>query len=292
MSSFLGRIRSGVGKAAFEADKLRRINTVQSEIKALQDEVQRALNRVGDVAYELYRAGEVDHPALQDVCLQVQRLYEQIQAYEVELESIRQEEYVEESLSAQNGRICPQGHGPIPPENNFCQECGARAVEVRAPARVNERFCQNCGQQLGAQSRFCAHCGTLAPDPVAEPVPAFCHECGAKLLSDAVFCSECGATVNPGEQAARTIHEIGGEVEHELSTASQQASSHQSTEMKAVDNSEEVISAEQPEHVWEAEAAEETPAAESQVDGDLCPGCGTPRLPDALFCAECGYRFA
>ena len=47
MSSFLGRIKSGAGqvagKAAFEADKLRRIAAEQSAIKGLKDEVEKLM---------------------------------------------------------------------------------------------------------------------------------------------------------------------------------------------------------------------------------------------------------
>lgn len=76
MNSFLDRIRSGAGKAAFEADKLRRMNAIQSGIKGLKDEVRRALNRVGDVAYDLYRDEQIDQPALEEACRQVQTLQE------------------------------------------------------------------------------------------------------------------------------------------------------------------------------------------------------------------------
>lgn len=269
MNSFLDRIRSGAGKAAFEADKLRRLNAVQSEIKGLKDEVRRGLNRVGDIAYDLYRDGQIDQPALQEACRQVQALHEQIVAYEAELENIRQEEYVEESPASQYGHICPRGHGPIPPENNFCQECGARAVEVPPPATAN-RFCQNCGQQLGPEARFCANCGTPAPQPKAEPAPVFCQECGTTLLPDAVFCSECGVPVLAGEPDETPGSEV------------------QTVPAAEAGNSELPREAEREAAATVEEAIEDADATRSQVAN--CPSCNMPLLPEALFCAECGHQ--
>lgn len=41
MSSLVNRFKSGAGKAAFEADKLRRLQGAQSAIKPLRNEAER-----------------------------------------------------------------------------------------------------------------------------------------------------------------------------------------------------------------------------------------------------------
>ena len=288
MSSFIDRIRSGAGKAAFEADKLRRMNAVQSEIKGLKGEVRQALNRVGDVAYDLYREGRLEQPVLQKSCQGVQALEERIATAEQQLESIRQEEYVEDHY----GRVCPNGHGPIPPENSFCQECGARAVEAAPPAAAN-RSCQNCGQELSAEARFCANCGAPAPPPEAEATPAFCRECGTQLLPEAIFCSECGASAPDSEQAPSPEPS-------EWSAAPSEAESEAAvgadvSEATPAEESEDGAPSWEPTEEAEAteapvNATEGEPAPEAPAEANRCPSCDAPLLPEAVFCAECGRQ--
>lgn len=330
MSSFFDKIRSGAGKAAFEADKLRRTNAIQSEIRELRDEARQALNRVGDVAYELYRDGKIHQAVLVQACQQVQAVQEQIGVRERHLESIRQEEYEEETPTAQYGRTCPRGHGPIPPDNYFCQECGARAVEVAAPTDPTSRLCAECGQPLGPQARFCANCGTPAPEAEAEPTPTFCQECGTKLLANVVFCGECGTPVAsrqekissetevPPEPEAPTSLEVEREWEYEQEKPPPievvnppEEPTENDVDLPSLDSSalesgdlDESAAPTAEETVFETSGAahgetslpDDTDGVQQEGEtvedeGDSCPVCETPRLADALFCAECGYRF-
>jgi predicted amidophosphoribosyltransferase len=333
MSNLIDRIRSGAGRAAFEAERLRRINAVQSEIKAFKEELSQAVYRIGNVAYELYREEQVSQPRLQEACQKVSALQERILAREREVESIRQEEYVGETAEPMYGRLCPQGHGPIPPENNFCQVCGARAIEVPPPAPAGNRFCQNCGQSLGPQARFCANCGAQAPEAQDEPETVYCQECGAALLPDAVFCSECGtpaasarpapptvaedAAPPPGareavespetkvleadhagtesvDEAPQTVFEApapADEEELERVATHGDAGASLSEPIEETASTEEHNVADVPAEAM-TETDEDVQAAEGSDDDRACPACGSERLPEAVFCAECGYQFS
>lgn len=329
MSSFIDKIRSGAGKAAFEADKLRRINAHQSKIKTLQSELEQALLHLGNVTYTLYENDQVTRPALQDAWQRAKALEEQISAEEQKVEEIRQEEYVEETVVPQYGRTCPNGHGPIPPENNYCQECGAQAVEVQ-PLSLGDRFCQQCGQPLSSEAKFCANCGTPAPEPEPEPEPRFCQECGTRLLPDAVFCSECGTPVEmeSDESAEPTSTDteppLASDIEEPTSIETRMGSDQavfdstdeppeeaaetavpesetEETELSlpdaldapVIETAEELsLSLEQTSGEDSAEDSTIPVTEEASTADEGCPVCGNERLPEAVFCAECGHPFA
>ena len=185
MSSLVDRFRSGAGKAAFEADKLRRLQSAQSAIKPLRSEADRLFYELGKLAYVLYTQGGVAQPELRTAGERLAAVHAQIAAAEAEVERIRAEEFVEPLPSAvtQGSLLCPNGHGALVAGASFCQTCGAAGVRPTVP--VTEP-CQNCGAALEPNARFCAACGT----PVAR-----CANCGATLVSGAAFCAECGTPV-------------------------------------------------------------------------------------------------
>lgn len=58
-------------------------------------------------------------------------------------------------------------------------------------------ICTECGGAIVLGSRFCPHCGAMAPAPApasAETVAVqpVCPFCGEALASDAMFCAACG----------------------------------------------------------------------------------------------------
>ena len=192
MSDFLKRIRSGAEKTAFEADKVRRIQTLQLKIRPLNQEVEKIYSQVGRVAFSLYQQDLIDQPDLKAVCDQLAGVFAQISAIEREIEGIRAETFVGVAAAIQYGRICPNGHGQIPPQDNFCQHCGAQAVIVAPPS---SSICSNCRATLQDGALFCANCGRSVPPPAADLPSRTCVNCAAPMLPDAVFCTECGQKV-------------------------------------------------------------------------------------------------
>lgn len=190
MSSLVNRFKSGAGKAAFEADKLRRMQIAQSAIKPLRTEADRLYFEMGKLAYLLYTQGAISQPELRTAAERLVEAQAQISAAEAEVERIRSEEYVEPLSSSvtQSGLICPNGHGTLTGGASFCQTCGAAGVRpAPVPEASNTIPCGQCGAALDYSARFCAACGT----PVER-----CSNCGTPLLSDALFCAECGTPTN------------------------------------------------------------------------------------------------
>jgi RNA polymerase subunit RPABC4/transcription elongation factor Spt4 len=200
MSDFFKSIRNTAGKAAFEADKIRRVSAVQSAIKPLKEEANRTTTYLGQTAYQLHQVGGITQPELCEVCERLDLVYAQISARQKEIEAIRLEEYQEPSAAPRYGLLCPNGHGELPPGSLFCQECGASAINVAPPAPAS---CANCGVVLLSQSRFCPGCGapaTVAQPPVENSAMVSCPHCNAPAPADSVFCPECGQRLQATEE--------------------------------------------------------------------------------------------
>ena len=59
-----------------------------------------------------------------------------------------------------------------------------------APATLQ---CANCGENLAADAKFCAGCGTAVPAAAPPTQPAiFCSACGQKNEGGALACEACG----------------------------------------------------------------------------------------------------
>lgn len=221
MNTLFDKMRSGAGKAAFEADKLRRVTLIQSELRGLRDGFNKALGQAGTVALTVYQRGEINQPELRAACEQAAAVLAQVNAKEAEIERIRSEQYVEPAITYPPGTLlCPAGHGPLPVGTRFCEHCGqpgvAPAPVAAAPAAA---LCPDCGQPLPPGARFCNNCGhpvgaAPAPPqpPAAIPNPnlpetvrlsgptaaVLCPSCGAaRADSEAAVCATCGFTFAP-----------------------------------------------------------------------------------------------
>ena len=160
MPGFFDKIKSGADKAAFEADRLRRVTVAQSALNKLKGELTTQTGAIGARAVELYDSGALAVPELQELCQQLDGLRQQVAAQEQEIERIREEKAPEAAAAAPTptaapaGRTCPNCHAEVAAGVKFCPNCGSK-VDV-APAPVT---CPNCGATVPAGSRFCPECG-------------------------------------------------------------------------------------------------------------------------------------
>jgi rubrerythrin len=150
-----GSIRQGAAPAAFEADKLRRVNQVQSEITALKRQVNQHTTQLSDRAIELYKTGELTQVDLVAECEQIASQRDQITLKQTRVEEIQQETMKEEGAPSE-GVTCPVCGTPIPDGASFCPACGAAAG---AP-EPEEALCTNCQASISADTVFCLRCGT------------------------------------------------------------------------------------------------------------------------------------
>lgn len=156
MAELFEGIRERATKAAFEADKLRRITQVRATIRGLRKELERKRKEIGDSALQLYDAGQLTQPQLVELCEQLAPLRNQIREKEAKIESIRKEKPPEAPTPALYGHVCPRCKIKFPEEVDFCPRCGTKIENVPPPATS---ICPQCGAALVEGSAFCSSCG-------------------------------------------------------------------------------------------------------------------------------------
>ena len=185
MDDLWNRMRSRAGQAAFEAEKMRQITALQLKIRTLRQQGEQAAQQAGTIAYQLYRAGQVTPPALQQACAALDMLETQIATHEQEIEQIRAQPYVAPAAPMVS-LICPQGHGVLLPGDSFCQQCGARGV---MPA---SNLCPHCHAPLPPNARFCTVCGNPVAAAAPPPPSTLCPQCRQPITPTIHFCTNCG----------------------------------------------------------------------------------------------------
>lgn len=91
--SFYGSVKGKAQQAQFEANRLLRINQVQREIGNIKRQVQNTKFRLGSTAFNQFLARELTDPALVTICVEIQKLENEITAKEKKIEDIRGEEF-------------------------------------------------------------------------------------------------------------------------------------------------------------------------------------------------------
>ncbi len=144
MSDFFGKLKSGAGKVAFEAEKLARVNKAQGELGQLKRQVEAGFTKLGELYYHQYRYPGAGTPAFEDLCRQIEELEKQIEAKNIEIQQINAETY---------GAPAPQ---PVP--------APAPAAPAAPAAEVPQtKVCPNCSREMAASVKFCPDCGTKMP---------------------------------------------------------------------------------------------------------------------------------
>lgn len=163
MPGFLDRVKSGAGKAAFEADRLRRQTQAQAGVKSLQRELESQVTAMGQRALDLYDAGTLSQPELLAICQQIDILRGKIADQEAEVERIRQEKQA--GAPAETGEAAPAE--PVTPA--AVSPLRQQSAETHEPEPEPEpepqgRTCPNCNSTVEEGVKFCPECGSKLPE--------------------------------------------------------------------------------------------------------------------------------
>jgi RNA polymerase subunit RPABC4/transcription elongation factor Spt4 len=193
-------MRKGASRAQLEADKLLRINRVQSQINALKQQTQQRTVQLGEKALELYRVGQLTEHDLVTSCESIVALEKEIAVKETQIEAIKRESLPEEEavVSSAYGHLCPQCKISLPEEAVFCPNCGSKTVDISPPATaITAAKCTNCGAALLTEAAFCPQCGAKVEreHEATESGGTVCSECQSFFPEGAIFCPNCGNKV-------------------------------------------------------------------------------------------------
>jgi hypothetical protein len=164
MPGFFDRVKSGMDKGRFEADRLIHVNQAQGVLKGLQRELDAVVAGWGPQVLALYDAGTLTQPELLAAGPQIEELRQKLAAQEAEIQRIREEKPPEPEPAPE-----PQIIAPPPPQVTAFQPQQQEAAAPAEPVRADI-------PAIPVRGRFCANCGAALPDGVK-----FCMECGAKV---------------------------------------------------------------------------------------------------------------
>ena len=150
----------------FKADQALRIREVEGEISGVRRDIAGVREQIASTALKLHQESPIANQELEELCLQVDQLLEQIGTKENLIESIRIEEppqIPEQAPQDYPGYPCPNCSFKVPLGAKFCTNCGQSMPESspssEATSQSIARICSNCGSQLDSGGSFCTQCG-------------------------------------------------------------------------------------------------------------------------------------
>ncbi len=135
---------TAVERAAWEADRVRRVNARQREIDLLKRERSAVVEQLAGVLLDLERRGELTQASLQTIAARLRTLTEDVNRGETDITAIRNETFVPGTISINVQRKDdPNALAPTPSSasHTTCPSCG-RSV------RRSAAFCSACGAKL------------------------------------------------------------------------------------------------------------------------------------------------
>ncbi|MBI2863877.1 MAG: zinc ribbon domain-containing protein [Chloroflexi bacterium] len=215
---FLDSIKQGAGKVTFEADRMLRLNRVESAMGALKKNLEAQELDLGRAAFQLFKQNLLQIPALEGRFAQMVPLEKEIEEKRIEADRIRAEAAPQPVAPALYGHVCLNCKISLPIGAMFCPRCGGAATDVLPPAAAG-RSCSRCSTAVSSDALFCPKCGSRVesePSKAAdsnapagggesfryatdgdtrlspEPPALYCPTCRTQLPPDAIFCGSCG----------------------------------------------------------------------------------------------------
>lgn len=146
------QISQGVDRAKFEAEKFQKTTRVQGELNEFRRQVDTKLNELGQKAYELQRAGQIQSATIAELATELDRLRGALTLKEEELKQA-QAELFEEPPPAAGAPATSAQQVPI------SYDAPAQPAQTPPPASAT-KSCGVCGFTMPTSAMFCPNCGT------------------------------------------------------------------------------------------------------------------------------------
>lgn len=160
MPDFFGKLKSGAGKAAFEAEKMVRVNRAQSELGQIKKQKEALFTRLGEMYYGQFTGQKTESPDYASVCASIADLDRQIEVKNEEVQRINAEVYGAQAGSAAPAAEPVTSAPPTAPVEPVNAAPAAEVAPVEMPAAPQTKNCPNCGREMAATVKFCPDCGT------------------------------------------------------------------------------------------------------------------------------------
>ena len=93
MSDFFGKIKSGAGKVAFEAEKMNRLNRAKGDLEKIKNQIQAQYLKLGEMYYNQRLTASVTGPAYDEICQAIVNLEHQVESKNEDIQRINAEIY-------------------------------------------------------------------------------------------------------------------------------------------------------------------------------------------------------
>jgi hypothetical protein len=165
MSDFFGKLKSGAGKVAFEADKMNRLNRTKGELEKIKNQIQAQYLKLGEMYYNQRATMGLTGPAYDEICQAIVDLEHQVESKNEDIQRISAETYAPQGAQHTPQPVYP---GPaqytstpvptqFPPPPDPTQFTPPPAPVQNA---ATTKFCPNCGKEMPVAAKFCPDCGT------------------------------------------------------------------------------------------------------------------------------------
>jgi hypothetical protein len=157
MSDFFGKLKSGAGKVAFEAEKMNRLNRAKGELEQLKKQIDGNYMKLGELYYHQYQTMPVTGPAYEEFCQAIVSLEQQVASKNEDIQRINAETYGAPGAG--------QAVAPTAPANpiQFTPPAASTPTQPEpspAQAAPATKFCPNCGREMAVTAKFCPDCGS------------------------------------------------------------------------------------------------------------------------------------
>jgi hypothetical protein len=144
-------ISQSVDRAKFEAEKFQKTTRLQGEVNEFRRQIDGKLAELGERAYELQRAGQIQSATIAELATAIDQLRSALVVKEEELKQAQAEVFVEPApgatppSQAQQVPISYETPTPPPPAPAAMKSCGV--CNFTMP--ITAMFCPNCGTRVG-----------------------------------------------------------------------------------------------------------------------------------------------
>jgi hypothetical protein len=155
MSDFFGKIKSGAGKVAFEADKMNRLNRAKGDLEKIKNQIQAHYVKLGEMYYNQRATVGVTGPAYDEICQAIVDLEHQVESKNADLQRINAEIYAQQGTQPTPQPVSGPAQYPASPSPTQ-----STPPPAPAPAAATTKLCPNCGKEIPMAVKFCPDCGT------------------------------------------------------------------------------------------------------------------------------------